>query len=312
MTVNADTVKAGQHQQAVDAHYVADPQTLTIHYVDAMGHEVGVSHQVSGVTDQTVNVLYQVPKHYVLLSDMMSQFKLSADSDENQLMVVVAPKVDFRFHVTNAADLNKTVMRTINITMPNGKIKAVVQSVKFVRDDAYNEVTGTHDYTNWIADGPVNFESYIPDVEFGYMAPVIKSVLVTPDTENQLVNVAYTKLNMMSQALFIDTAGHTYNELPAGYHVVAGQTASRGSQLIVKNTVPITPQVIYVTRTVTIKMPNGKMRIIKQKVRKGTEFGRVAVPKLRSYRMQVTGDSQELSAVVADNDMDMTVSFIKI
>ena len=54
------------------------------------------------------------------------------------------------------------------------------------------------------------------------------------------------------------------------------------------------------------------MRIVKQKVRKGTKFGRVAVPKLRGYRIQVTGDSQELSAVVADNDMDMTVSFIKI
>lgn len=69
---------------------------------------------------------------------------------------------------------------------------------------------------------------------------------------------------------------------------------------------------VYATRTVTIKMPNGRMRTIKQKVRKGTKFGRVAIPKLCGYRMQVTGDSQELGAIAADNNMNMTVSFVKI
>lgn len=222
------------------------------------------------------------------------------------------PKIDFRSHVIGAADLNKTVTRTINVTQPDGTVKTILQTVKFIRDDQFNEVTGAHNYTDWISNGPSKFSAYISYVIDGYLAPVVKTMLVVPDTGNQVVDVSYVKINVVSHPVYIDAAGHGYNELPAGYHVVAGQTTSNGSMLIAKDFVPVAPKLEFVTRTVVIVMSNGRTRTIKQKVRKGTKFGKVTVPKLRGYKVVVSGDSQELGPTSADRDMNMSVKFVKM
>ena len=263
-----------------------------------MRHEVGVSHQVIGVTDQTVNVLYQVPKHYVLLSDMISQFKLSADSDENQLMVLVVPKVDFRSHTSNAADLNKTVSRTIKVQTPDGRMNDVVQTVTFVRDGYLNQVTKQTTYSPWAFGGQYQFSSYHPKPMNDYTADVVSAVIVTPDSSDTTVNVVYHKVPVVYEIDYQLANGTVVKNVsatperdetihltaPQGYRLMTAVTDVQVGHSSQKLTVLVLPdEQIYtaysalpssvtepltktVTRTINITMPNGRVRRIVQQV----------------------------------------------
>ena len=62
----------------------------------------------------------------------------------------------------------------------------------------------------------------------------------------------------------------------------------------------------------TITLPNGRKRVIHQRVRKGTRFGKVAIPKLHGYKVVISGDNQELGSTSAEHDMNMSVKFVKM
>lgn len=88
---------------------------------------------------------------------------------------------------------------------------------------------------------------------------------------------------------YIDSLGNTYEFLPAGYEVADGQDLSRPGQLIVKIQTTVTPIPQYVTRTVTVVMPKGHLRKIVQRVLKGTCYSAIHLPRLRGYRVSISG-----------------------
>lgn len=64
--------------------YVANPQTNTYQFVDDddNGAKVGSAVTINGVTDQTINLNYQVPANYVLASNQPTQYKFKAKDNQ--------------------------------------------------------------------------------------------------------------------------------------------------------------------------------------------------------------------------------------
>ena len=67
---------------------------------------------------------------------------------------------------------------------------------------------------------------------------------------------------------------------------------------MVKKTLALSKDVVikpimveFVTRTVMIKLPNNHVCIIHQRVRKGIQFGKVAVPHLRGYKIVASNNA---------------------
>lgn len=84
-----------------------------------------------------------------------------------------------------------------------------------------------------------------------------------PTDQDQIVKLSYTPLITLSKPKYIGAKGIGYNELPADYEVVNGQNGENGSMLIIKKPASVvTSKVEYVTRTITIEMPNGHKRTI--------------------------------------------------
>lgn len=102
--------------------------------------------------------------------------------------------------------------------------------------------------------------------------------------------------------------GNTYDQLPTGYKVVADQNPTDGSMLIVKEVVSPVESVTFIIRTVKLVMPNGKIKTITQRVRKGSIYSAVYLPKLHGYKAEISGNISRIAAV---QDTTAIVKFVK-
>ena len=288
-----------------DVYYVIDPnpQQLVINYYDLSGKLVS-SKTLSGYTDQRLSLSYLTPAGYVLAAQSQpASYQFGAD--HNELDFVVVPRVTVSMN-------SRIVTRTINIMRPDGSTYSVLQRVQFTRPQYTDTLTHVISYGSWAMPSRF-FVEYCPDIVDGYTVKSVSALKVLPTDTDSVVSVKYVKNPTVSAPKYVDVFGHEYVVLPTGYHVVTGQNQNQTGILIAKDVTPATSQSVeYVTRTVTITLPNGRVRTIKQRVRKGTRFGRVAVPKLRGYKVVVTGDSQELGSTAAEKDIVMSVRFVKM
>ena len=290
--------------------YHALPQQLIINYITMGGHQVG-SQKLDGVTDEVINVKPKTPVGYQLIAGTVpATYTLSYEDNELDIMVVVAR--NFRSYKTGDSDLVRTVTRLINIVRPDYTNGAVLQQVTLVRNAWMDEKGNTLSYTDWTPLNTNRFSSYVPPVMDGYIAQVAKEAKVDANTPNQqFVVLRYNEVDPASQhPMYIDAQGQTYDELPIGYQIVAGQNGNSGSMLIVPvNSHPLVPELKYYTRTVTITMPNGKQRVIRQRVAAGKAFNQVHLPKLRGFKAVITGN---VDRATANGDLIASVEFVKI
>lgn len=56
-------------------------------------------------------------------------------------------------------------------------------------------------------------------------------------------------------------------------------------------------------------MPNGNLRTIRQRVKKGTKFAAVHMPKLRGYTISCSAD--QFGVADANNDINLHVKYVK-
>ena len=56
-------------------------------------------------------------------------------------------------------------------------------------------------------------------------------------------------------------------------------------------------------------MPNGKLRTIRQRVKKGTKFAAVHMPKLKGYT--TSGSADQFGVVDANEDINLHVKYVK-
>ena len=298
MLVNYDT-----KDEIVEVTYQPNKQVLKIDYHDLFGQLVG-SDEVNGYTDLEVAYQLTAPENYVLTTGQVNQgrFKLQAD-DDNHLAVTVVPKVVKEVE-------SKKITRTIKIVDDNDGVKYVAQSVTVNRDAKVNLVSGETSYANWVVDGKNYWEKYVVTGNDQYEAAVVNSMAVTPEMKDITVTVNRHRKPVTLAGHYVDANGKFYETLPNGYVIADGQHEIPGlAMLIVKPQVIPAVTLEYVTRTIILVMPHGHTRVIRQRVLKGRQFTKVHLPKLRGYRMAITGGG--IGIENADQDLSVTVAFVK-
>lgn len=281
--------------------YVNNQYPVTINYYDLTGKQISSSTTTHTYLDQ-VDANALAPKGYVLLTGQDS--KLTVGWDHNELDLLVAPAIV-------RTSQNKAITRTINVENAQGQVlKTVVQTVNFTRDLLTDQVSHQATSTAWQAVGDNEFAAYTPSVIDGYTIDSIASKTVNGDDNNSVVAVRYRAVNTERMSKYVDVNGIGYDKVLDGYEVVKGQDLNKNGILIVKKPTPVIANKFeYVTRTITVNLPNGRTRTIKQRARKGSKFLAVHLPKLRGYRIEITGNVDQAAA---DGNITASVKFVKI
>lgn len=278
--------------------YTKNNYPVTISYYDTTGKQIATSTTTHTYQD-VITSNDSLPAGYVLLAGQTNQ--LTVGVDHNELDLLVAP-------IIQRSQETKQVTRTIIYDDPN--IKPVVQVVTLYHDKFTNIVDHSVSYGQWIVDGPSEFAAYVPIFKSGYVADPIAAEQVNGDSKDETVSVHYQAINGRKDYKYIDVNGVGYDSLPVGFEIVNGQDTSKNGILIVKKPAPVvTNKIEYVTRTITIIMPNGKHRTIIQKARKGSKFLKPHLPKLLGYKVDVNGS---LDAMTANSDVNVMVKFVKM
>ena len=259
-----------------------------------------VSTTVSGTTGQQVPTNVKLPDGYTVEGSVPDSYTFKADGNSditihlkhNTVIVIPEkpkttedklPNNPSKSYPKGVAenDLNKTVVRTIKVTIPDGKTTTTKQTVKLNRVAVVDEVTGEVTYSDWII-GKWNGYS-VPEV-LGYTATQSKvdEVKVTSDTQNSEVNITYTANKQSTTVKYVDRDGKVVhetqisgktdetvnvpNELPNGWKLIDESSLPKTITFGSNGNVTITVQISHATidiqpnqsKTSTDKMPNGE------------------------------------------------------
>ena len=245
--------------QTVTVTYTANAQTTTINYVDGDGKVVHTT-VVNGHTDQTVKVPNETPAGWTITDGQVpseitfgpngydhatvtvDHKHVTVTSDKPQTDGTKLPDNPSKtFHGVGHDDLNKTIVRTIEVTAPTGKTNTIKQTAELTRTADVDEATGEVTYGKWTTG---SWSSYnVPTVP-GYTPSqaVVDEVAVNADVTNQTVKITYTANAQTTHINYVDengevvhattVTGHTDqtvkvpNETPAGWTITDGQVPS--------------------------------------------------------------------------------------
>lgn len=282
--------------------YIPLEQHALVKYVDDSNGTLLDKEDIQGVTDAAIEhtndakiATYRAKGYELVFDELANESDLHFNAkDEPQVFVVhLKHKLE---KVTNVAELEKTVTRTITVHMPDGTNQDKTQKVTFTRTGNKDLMTG---HITWSAWSPAQeFEAYTVPVVPGYTPrqTTVKSTPVTADDKDTSITIDYTATAQKVLIKYIDVDDNdkaiksqplegvtdqalaTNIEVPANYELVANQAlpkevtfkADGNEPIIVKvqhkhqdvtdeyrNDVKKQDQIDHtVTRTITIKHPH--------------------------------------------------------
>lgn len=282
--------------------YIPLEQHALVKYVDDSNGTLLDKEDIQGVTDAAIEhtndakiATYRAKGYELVFDELANESDLHFNAkDEPQVFVVhLKHKLE---KVTNVAELEKTVTRTITVHMPDGTNQDKTQTVTFTRTGNKDLMTG---HITWSAWSPAQeFEAYTVPVVPGYTPrqTTVKSTPVTADDKDTSITIDYTANAQKVLIKYIDVDDNdkaiksqplegvtdqalaTNIEVPANYELVANQAlpkevtfkADGNEPIIVKvqhkhqdvtdeyrNDVKKQDQIDHtVTRTITIKHPH--------------------------------------------------------
>lgn len=282
--------------------YIPLEQHALVKYVDDSNGTLLDKEDIQGVTDAAIEhtndakiATYRAKGYELVFDELANESDLHFNAkDEAQVFVVhLKHKLE---KVTNVAELEKTVTRTITVHMPDGTNQDKTQKVTFTRTGNKDLMTG---HITWSAWSPAQeFEAYTVPVVPGYTPrqTTVKSTPVTADDKDTSITIDYTANAQKVLIKYIDVDDNdkaiksqplegvtdqalaTNIEVPANYELVANQAlpkevtfkADGNEPIIVKvqhkhqdvtdeyrNDVKKQDQIDHtVTRTITIKHPH--------------------------------------------------------
>ncbi len=282
--------------------YIPLEQHALVKYVDDSNGTLLDKEDIQGVTDAAIEhtndakiATYRAKGYELVFDELANESDLHFNAkDEPQVFVVhLKHKLE---KVTNVAELEKTVTRTITVHMPDGTNQDKTQKVTFTRTGNKDLMTG---HITWSAWSPAQeFEAYTVPVVPGYTPrqTTVKSTPVTADDKDTSITIDYTANAQKVLIKYIDVDDNdkaiksqplegvtdqalaTNIEVPANYELVANQAlpkevtfkANGNEPIIVKvqhkhqdvtdeyrNDVKKQDQIDHtVTRTITIKHPH--------------------------------------------------------
>ena len=192
--VDGTPVTADSSNNEVNISYTANDQSAKIVYVD--NGKVVSTQVLTGKTDQTVKTNIQSPDKdkYVVVGDNPENYTFKAKDNEDVRVEVK--------HVVNTFKDYKNVIRNIEVTYPNGKTEKLAQVTTLERTVYKDAVTGEETYSDWSNGGWDSFKA--PEIK-GYTADKdVKKTVVTGDTTETTVSIAYTANEQATKIVYVD------------------------------------------------------------------------------------------------------------
>ncbi|MFR0628558.1 mucin-binding protein [Limosilactobacillus mucosae] len=290
------TPSADFADSTVEIDYEPQIETQLIQYVDASGavSQVIAEQFVAGKTGQWLALKLTVPKNWQLanMQSVPTMIQIKAQADPIVILIQHKQK-----DVTDIADdTERTVTRTIKITYPNGQIETIVQEAVFDRSATEDEVTGRIVYGKW--HGSDVFEAVdIPKIE-GWQPSLsqVEQSVPNANTPDSTAFITYSQAQGVFVIRYVDAsgnyvaaqpfwgqAGETIKptlQLPAGWKIIgvnpipAEVILQAGEQLLQVRVAHVLRVIdeddpdrhTTVTRTINIKLPDGQIKQIQQKV----------------------------------------------
>lgn len=286
---------ASEYTVTYRGHKIEDVNAR-IDFVDNTGRVV-LSKNVNGPEGSRQDIKSLLPKGWVLYSGQDGSDDVTLTKGVNAYTFLLGHQLKFVSHLAASdLDLNRNVVRTINIHMPNGSVKTVNQTETLHRDAYVDEVSGQVTYTDWDSAGKVVFAGFMPRVINGYDVKNVPSMTyqIGEDASDLTTDVYYQKraqkitltyLTMDGQVVKTmnvepDDNGLIKLQAPDGYKLatmvntltVNGNNDQRYVVTVYKDHQSTEdPNALYLsktmTRTVTIHLLNGRVKVIKQNVK---------------------------------------------
>ena len=192
--VNEAKVDGNTEDSTVEVNYTANKQSAKVVYVD--NGKVVATQTLTGKTDQTVKTNIQSPDKdkYVVVGNNPENYTFKAKDNEDI-------KVEVK-HVVNTFKDYKNVIRSIEVTYPNGKTEKLDQVATLERTVHKDAVTGEETYSDWSTE---NWDSFTAPAINGYTANKdVKETVVTGDTTETTVSIAYTANEQATKIVYVD------------------------------------------------------------------------------------------------------------
>ncbi|MCC4324316.1 BspA family leucine-rich repeat surface protein [Limosilactobacillus reuteri] len=276
------------------ATFTLENSSQTINYVDAKGNVIGSASVGGKLKGSEVDFTPEFPAGWVASepSGVPSEIKLENETTVIQVEhgittvdhtkpVPVGEKTPTGELINGAHenDLNQTITRTINVTMPDGKTQAITQTAKLYRDASYDDVTGEVSYGQW---STTSWNEFIPAAIKGYTPSesAVPAVEVTAGQKDETINITYLANEQSGVISYRDETGKEIGttpisgktgetiaikpEAPAGWQLVPGQqlpqTVTATADGIPTITVKVEHRTIVVTpETPAADTPTGKV-----------------------------------------------------
>src|SRR5699024_3431039 len=192
--VDGTLVTADSSNNEVNISYTANDQSTKIVYVD--NGKVVSTQVLTGKTDQTVktNIQSSDKDKYVVVGNNPENYTFKAKDSEDI-------KVEVK-HVVNTFKDYKNVIRSIEVTYPNGKTEKLDQVATLERTVHKDAVTGEETYSDWSTE---NWDSFTAPAINGYTADKdVKETVVTGDTTETTVSIVYTANEQATKIVYVD------------------------------------------------------------------------------------------------------------
>lgn len=216
-TVERATVTADDKDTTITITYTANDQEVMIKYVDVDNNNKEVnSRSVSGKTDQTVEVNYEVPANYKLVADQDLPKTVTFKADDNEPIIV---KVQHKYQDVTDEYKNDThkqdevdhiVTRTVVIKHPHAADETHTRALRFTRQVTRDMATGHDTFSEWIPDTVDFFEELAIEPKAsdkGYThdkTSVERLEHITGDTKDPSETVGYTANDQKAHVHYID------------------------------------------------------------------------------------------------------------
>ena len=275
-SVEEVTPSGNDSDSEVDITYTPNEQTIQIVYKD--GDKTIKTIPLTGKTNETVNVSFDIPTNYHVTNSPENTYTFKASGNQNVIVKLA--------HNTGSTNDTHTASRTINITNPDGKVVTTKQTATITRTGTKDLVTNQINWNNWSTASLPAYE--VPTIA-GYTPSQsnVNAVNITNDTQDSTVDITYTANKQSINVIYKDgdkilktvpligSTGENIKvplDVPTNYHVINSPITSYifkpsdNSDVLVElghNTEP-TNDSHSVTRTINVTNPDGKVVTTKQ------------------------------------------------
>lgn len=216
-TVERATVTADDKDTTTTITYTANAQEVLIKYVDVDNNNKEVASQsVSGKTDQTVDVNYEVPANYEEVADQDLPGKVTFKAKDNEPIIVKVKHKhqdvtdEYKNDAHKQDKVDHTVTRTVIVKHPHATDDTCTEALHFTRQVTRDMATGQDTFGEWIPDTVDFFEGFAIEPKAsdkGYThdkTSVDRLEHITGDTKDPIVTVGYTANDQKAHVHYID------------------------------------------------------------------------------------------------------------